>query len=58
MVYKTCPECGANLDPGERCDCESVDSKTEASGDVQITFNIPEDVKEASAPVRWHGVEV
>lgn len=19
--YHTCPECGANLDPGERCDC-------------------------------------
>lgn len=19
--YKTCPYCGANLDPGERCDC-------------------------------------
>lgn len=21
MHYKTCPYCGANLDPGERCDC-------------------------------------
>ncbi len=20
--YHTCPICGANLDPGERCDCE------------------------------------
>lgn len=19
--YRTCPYCGANLDPGERCDC-------------------------------------
>lgn len=19
--FKTCPNCGANLDPGERCDC-------------------------------------
>lgn len=19
--YKSCPDCGANLDPGERCDC-------------------------------------
>lgn len=19
--YHTCPDCGANLDPGERCDC-------------------------------------
>ena len=21
MIYHTCPHCGANLDPGERCDC-------------------------------------
>lgn len=20
--YRTCPCCGANLDPGERCDCQ------------------------------------
>ena len=20
--YRTCPVCGSNLDPGERCDCE------------------------------------
>lgn len=23
MQYKTCPDCGAHLDPGERCDCRS-----------------------------------
>jgi len=21
VIYHTCPECGANLDPGEQCDC-------------------------------------
>lgn len=21
MYYKTCPNCGANLDPNEACDC-------------------------------------
>ena len=21
--YKTCPNCGAHLDSGERCDCEA-----------------------------------
>lgn len=20
--YNTCPKCGSNLDPGEKCDCE------------------------------------
>ena len=24
MQYVTCPICGANLDPGERCDCEHI----------------------------------
>ena len=23
--YKRCPFCGAHLDPGEKCDCESTD---------------------------------
>lgn len=36
MMYHTCPECGANLDPGESCDrqdekepadCNQTDSK-------------------------------
>jgi len=22
QYFKTCEKCGANLDPGERCDCE------------------------------------
>lgn len=23
MSYRICPYCGANLDPGERCDCKN-----------------------------------
>lgn len=23
MIFRTCPYCGANLDPSERCDCLS-----------------------------------
>ena len=26
MIYHTCPNCGANLDPGERCDCRGPDN--------------------------------
>lgn len=22
--YNVCPHCGCNLDPGEKCDCESI----------------------------------
>lgn len=25
--YRTCPRCGAALDPGEHCDCESEERK-------------------------------
>ena len=25
--YNTCPNCGSNLDPGERCECENGKAK-------------------------------
>lgn len=25
--YNVCPNCGCNLDPGERCDCEIIKAK-------------------------------
>ena len=28
MYYKTCPHCGANLDPGEKCDCPKAQKET------------------------------
>lgn len=34
-MYRTCPDCGANLDPGEICDCKEnaapVGSEPEAA---------------------------
>lgn len=29
--YWTCPECGANLDHGEKCDCQNNENKKEAN---------------------------
>ena len=29
--YRTCPDCGANLDPGEHCDCRAGDEKERLS---------------------------
>ena len=42
--YKTCPHCGAHLDPGERCDCKD-EKKPPPGGDresdkVKITVTI------------------
>lgn len=36
--YHTCENCGANLDPGEKCDCENEtetksDNKSQTSSD-------------------------
>lgn len=33
--YRTCPHCGAHLDPGERCDCRDAASNSQTSGDLQ-----------------------
>ena len=27
MYGYTCPDCGANLDPGEKCDCRKEEKK-------------------------------
>lgn len=32
--YHTCPCCGANLDPGERCDCD--DSEDDKGNDAAL----------------------
>lgn len=26
-MYHTCPNCGSNLDPGEKCGCQIAESK-------------------------------
>ena len=28
--YRTCPKCGAALDPGEKCECERESARAEA----------------------------
>ena len=32
MFYWTCPDCGANLDPGERCDCQNEEKAASEAG--------------------------
>lgn len=27
--YRTCPDCGAHLDPGERCDCHDEETNSD-----------------------------
>ena len=44
--YWTCPYCGANLDPGERCDCkESTDSGSPESTNYRDVTPTETDMK-------------
>ena len=36
--YNTCPACGCNLDPGEKCDCEEV--KAQKQDELRKMFSV------------------
>lgn len=43
MYYRTCPECGSNLDLGEQCDCnEEKEFRKEESKRVSRMLQIEE----------------
>ena len=35
-LYRTCSNCGANIDFGERCECEKINNKKNAKGYITI----------------------
>lgn len=35
MGHNTCPYCGANLDPGERCDCHETEKAAQGGNDTK-----------------------
>ena len=41
--FHVCPECGANLDPGEVCDCNfsSAAGRTEEHQEAYVSFVVP-----------------
>lgn len=41
--YHTCPDCGANLDPGEHCDCRSIKQPKHRAGCFIIGFDLAQD---------------
>jgi hypothetical protein len=47
MFYKTCPHCGANLDPGEQCDC--LHEKT-------VVDRLRDDYKPSSKPTKEEAI--
>lgn len=49
--YNTCSMCGANLDPGEPCDCQQKE-KERASKEMQA----PVDAKQYIFPLKYNTV--
>lgn len=58
--YDTCPDCGANLDPGETCDCRQqrvpIESVTPASRE-ELREKASALIKTAESRLRDNGVE-
>lgn len=54
--YKTCPDCGANLDPQERCDCHDIPVKQVKVFEdlVGKTFTKIEGAEEGNDEIRFH----
>lgn len=41
--YNTCPHCGCNLDPGERCDCLKEQNRRERNCSERLRKQITEE---------------
>lgn len=39
MYYVKCPYCGANLDPGEKCDCREEAQKKNSPRPKELSLN-------------------
>ena len=38
--YNTCPYCGANLDPGEHCDCKEAETLEPTEPEIRIEIEV------------------
>ena len=38
MMYWTCPYCGSNLDPDEKCDCKNDCNREARNGDDKLNI--------------------
>lgn len=45
--YRTCPHCGAALDPGERCDCQDKEKAAPSAANTesgQVEIGLPTNI--------------
>lgn len=50
--YRECPNCGAHLDPGEKCDCEQL---VDSAPDTRTGKDNPTYPPHRCASCAWHG---
>lgn len=43
--YNVCPHCGCNLDPGEKCDCESIKAREQETSRGKMLLESKEEMK-------------
>ena len=55
--YHTCPHCGANLDPGEKCDCNE-DDKEDKNGSTHYVRPLSEENRRPKKKLYILGREV
>ncbi len=51
--YRTCPRCGAALDPGEHCDCETEERRQQEFFEHKLLVN----PKTGQYSLRMDGIE-
>jgi hypothetical protein len=52
VIFKTCPHCGSNLDPGEKCEClwrNEVKEEKAAAEDLHLSEREEETTRRESA---------
>lgn len=47
MWYRICPDCGANLDPGEKCDCKEKKYEEEQTKGTDTSGKAADDKEQA-----------
>lgn len=60
--FVTCPDCGSNLDPGERCDCnegrKKHDEKIQDLSDEGLFHGLEAEERRERLHIRRHGATV
>ena len=56
-LYYQCPECGANLDPGEKCDCEEEQVKESILRQLEYLIARNDDIYAAKLLLRAINLE-